>query len=60
LGYANGLGPFYKELALRFAEVGIAAVAIDYYGRTAGLVARDDSFDPMLHVRCPHGSSLLL
>jgi len=47
---ARGLQPFYKELALRFAEIGMEAVAIDYYGRTAGLTARDDSFDPMPHL----------
>ena len=32
----RGLYRFYEELALRFAERGIAAVAIDYFGRTAG------------------------
>ncbi len=31
----RGLHQFYKELALRFAEIGITAVAIDYFGRTA-------------------------
>ena len=33
----RGLYRFYEELALRFAERGIAAVAIDYFGRTAGV-----------------------
>src|SRR5215471_7260733 len=47
----RGLHQFYKELALRFAEVGITALAIDYFGRTAGLTARDDSFDFMPHVQ---------
>ncbi|GCE28612.1 carboxymethylenebutenolidase [Dictyobacter alpinus] len=47
----RGLHQFYKELALRFAEVGIQAVAIDYFGRTAGLTARDDSFEYMPHVQ---------
>ena len=32
----RGLHPFYEELALRFAEHGIDALAIDYFGRTAG------------------------
>ena len=32
----RGLHPFYEELALRFAEVGVDALAIDYFGRTAG------------------------
>src|SRR5436190_47550 len=31
----RGLYRFYEELALRFAERGIAAVAFDYFGRTA-------------------------
>ncbi len=31
----RGLHQFYKELALRFAEVGVNALAIDYFGRTA-------------------------
>ncbi len=46
----RGLHQFYKELALRFAEVGIAAIAMDYFGRTAGLTARDDSFEFRPHV----------
>src|SRR5437879_1864420 len=33
----RGLHAFYKELAVRFAETGIDAVAIDYFGRTAGM-----------------------
>jgi len=47
----RGLHQFYKELALRFAEIGIAAVAIDYFGRTAGLTARDDSFEFRPHIQ---------
>lgn len=47
----RGLHKFYKELALRFAEVGVTALAIDYFGRTAGLSARDESFDYMPHVQ---------
>ena len=46
----RGLFQFYKELALRFAEAGITAIAIDYFGRTAGLTSRDDSFEFMPHV----------
>jgi carboxymethylenebutenolidase len=41
----RGLYRFYEELALRFAERGIAAVAIDFYGRTAGVAKRGDEFD---------------
>ena len=46
----RGLYRFYEELALRFAERGIAAVAFDYFGRTAGAVKRDDDFEYMEHV----------
>jgi carboxymethylenebutenolidase len=41
----RGLYPFYIELAERFTQAGHAAIAIDYYGRTAGLGPRDDDFD---------------
>jgi carboxymethylenebutenolidase len=47
----RGLHRFYKELALRFAEVGITALALDYFGRTAGLTSRDEPFDYMPHVQ---------
>src|SRR5918998_6707907 len=33
----RGLHPYYVALAERFAETGAAAVAIDYFGRTAGV-----------------------
>jgi carboxymethylenebutenolidase len=46
----RGLYRFYEELALRFAERGIAAVAIDYFGRTAGVAKRSDDFEYMEHV----------
>jgi carboxymethylenebutenolidase len=46
----RGLYRFYEELALRFAERGYAAVAIDYFGRTAGVGKRDDAFPYMEHV----------
>jgi carboxymethylenebutenolidase len=46
----RGLHRFYEELALRFAERGHAAVAIDYFGRTGGAVKRDESFEYMPHV----------
>ena len=46
----RGLYRFYEELALRFAERGIAAVAIDYFGRTAGVGKRDDDFPYREHV----------
>ena len=47
----RGLYRFYEELALRFAERGIAAVAFDYFGRTAGVAKRDDEFPYMEHVQ---------
>ena len=46
----RGLYRFYEELALRFAERGHAAVAIDYFGRTAGVSKRDDEFEYRPHV----------
>jgi carboxymethylenebutenolidase len=47
----RGLHQFYKDLALRFAEMGSTALAIDYFCRTAGLTARDESFEYMPHVQ---------
>src|SRR4051812_40696382 len=46
----RGLYHFYEELALRFAERGHAAIAIDYFGRTAGNSTRDEAFEYMPHV----------
>jgi carboxymethylenebutenolidase len=46
----RGLYRFYEELALRFAERGIAAIAFDYFGRTAGVAKRADDFAYMDHV----------
>ncbi len=46
----RGLFAFYEELALRFAELGFPSIAVDYFGRTAGLAARDESFAFMEHV----------
>ena len=46
----RGLYRFYEELALRFAERGIAAVALDYFGRTAGVSKRGEDFEYMPHV----------
>jgi carboxymethylenebutenolidase len=47
----RGLHGFYKDLALRFAEMGVRSLALDYFGRTAGLTPRDDSFEFMPHVQ---------
>jgi carboxymethylenebutenolidase len=43
----RGLYRFYEELALRFAERGHAAIAFDYFGRTAGVEKRADDWDYM-------------
>jgi carboxymethylenebutenolidase len=45
----RGLHHFYKELAERFAEAGIDAVAIDYFARTASGDDRGEEFDWKAH-----------
>jgi carboxymethylenebutenolidase len=47
----RGLHQFFKELAQRFAEAGIDSVAMDYFGRTAGIGDRSDAFEYMPHVQ---------
>jgi carboxymethylenebutenolidase len=46
----RGLHAYYRELALRFAEHGVDAIAIDYFGRTAGIGDRGPGFDWSAHV----------
>jgi carboxymethylenebutenolidase len=46
----RGLYRFYEELALRFAERGHPTIAIDYFGRTAGVGKRTDDWEFMPHV----------
>lgn len=46
----RGLYSFYEELALRFAEEGVDAVAIDWFGRTAGTAPRPPDFEFMPHI----------
>jgi carboxymethylenebutenolidase len=46
----RGLHAYYRELALRFAEAGVDALAIDYFGRTAGPGSRGADFEYMPHV----------
>jgi carboxymethylenebutenolidase len=46
----RGLFPFYEELGLRLAERGHPAVAIDYFGRTAGVGERHEDFPFMEHM----------
>src|SRR5438128_12548325 len=52
----RGLYRFYEELALRFAERGHTAIAIDYFGRTAGVDKRPDDWDymPLVQELTPH------
>ena len=47
----RGLHPFFEELALRFAEAGVHAIAIDYFSRTAGTGRRPEGFDYEEHVQ---------
>jgi carboxymethylenebutenolidase len=46
----RGLYRFYEEVALRFAERGYAAVAFDYFGRSAGVEKRGEDFEYSEHV----------
>ncbi|MEI7744418.1 MAG: dienelactone hydrolase family protein [Chloroflexota bacterium] len=46
----RGMHTYYRELALRFAEHGVDAIAIDYFGRTAGIGERGPDFDWAPHV----------
>ena len=49
----RGLHPYYVALAERFAEAGVPAVAIDYFGRTAGIAetgTREEDFDWQSHI----------
>jgi carboxymethylenebutenolidase len=46
----RGLYRFYIELAERFAQAGHPAIAIDYFGRTAGTGERGEDFEYMPHV----------
>lgn len=46
----RGLHPFYEELAERFASAGVAAIAFDYFGRTAGIERRPADFAFQEHV----------
>ena len=56
----RGLHPYYVALAERFAETGAAAVAIDYFGRTAGVAeggvrGEDFAFRPHVEAATPEG-----
>jgi carboxymethylenebutenolidase len=45
----RGLHQYYKDLADRFAMAGIDTVAVDYFGRTAGIGDRSEAFDYRSH-----------
>jgi carboxymethylenebutenolidase len=47
----RGLYRFYEQLAERFADAGHSALAIDYFGRTAGVGERGEDFEYMPHVQ---------
>lgn len=46
----RGLHRYYEELAVRLAEHGVDALALDYFGRTAGIGRRGDGFEFQPHV----------
>jgi len=54
----RGLHQYYKELAVRFAEVGVDSVAIDFFGRTAPADDREDGFDFMAQVPLTESETL--
>src|SRR5919201_3473120 len=54
----RGLYRFYEELALRLAERGIAAIAFDYFGRTAGAGKRGAEFAYTEHVAQTTGEGI--
>ncbi|MEV5412642.1 dienelactone hydrolase family protein [Thermopolyspora sp. NPDC052614] len=56
----RGLSGFYQHLAVRLAEQGHTALAIDYYGRTAGtdIEARGEDFGAMENLMPNHISKL--
>ncbi len=54
----RGLYRFYEELALRFAERGYAALAFDYFGRTAGVEKRGEDFEYWPHVEAVTGEQI--
>jgi carboxymethylenebutenolidase len=45
------LHPFYEELVVRFGDAGVRALALDYYGRTAGTGSRGGDFDHTPHLQ---------
>jgi carboxymethylenebutenolidase len=56
----RGLHPFYRDLAERFAQAGVHATALDYFGRTAGTGERGEDFDHSPHVERTHPDTVAL
>ncbi len=54
----RGLFHFYEELAVRFAEQGMDSVAIDYFGRTAGVSKRGEDFPYMDYIPRTRGDEI--
>jgi len=54
----RGLYRFYIELAERFAEAGHHAIAIDFFGRTAGTGERDADWEYLPHVEQTRASQI--
>ncbi len=46
----RGLHAYYRDLAVRFAEAGFHCVALDYFGRTAGVGQRGEAFEFWPHI----------
>jgi carboxymethylenebutenolidase len=55
----RGMHAFYTDLALSFGQAGVDTVALDPYGRSAGLSARDDDFEFMPHAKALTPEGLL-
>jgi carboxymethylenebutenolidase len=56
----RGLVPYFEELASRFAERGIHALAVDYFARTDGLAPRPADFDYRPHVQQTRWATLAM
>lgn len=54
----RGLSGFYERLTERLAEQGHTALAVDYFGRTAGTGPRPDDFPFMEHLGKAHKDGL--
>ena len=50
----RGLHPYYEDLAGRFADAGVHAIAIDHFSRSAGTGYRDADFDNGPHHQRGH------